>query len=207
MGRTGALGDAIERTARLLRRWTNAAEVTLSLDGPAARLEYRLLDPSLTWYGLDATWRCESSLARAVLPVLPGPGLQAAREYPGPAPRNPRTRIPMLFGRFQFPVTTLLGALALGACSHVKRVDPAPAVATFACADSLPRADGTQQSATCVLAREYCYEASGGAAVSHGAHCRPLPKPNATCADLPSVAGSSCTGTPEIGIRATFAFP
>jgi hypothetical protein len=114
----------------------------------------------------------------------------------------------MLLGRLQFPVTTLLGALALCACSHVNRVDPAPAAATFACADSLPRADGTQQSTTaCALAREYCYEASGGAAFSHGAHCRPLPKPNATCADLPSPPGSSCAGTPASGLRVAFAFP
>jgi hypothetical protein len=114
----------------------------------------------------------------------------------------------MVLHRFQVSVTTLLGAMALGACRNVQRVDPpAPADATFVCADSLRRADGTQKSATCVLAREYCYEASGGAAVSHGAHCRPLPKPNATCADVAAGAGSSCTGTPETGIRAAFAYP
>lgn len=114
----------------------------------------------------------------------------------------------MRLHRVQVSVTMLLGALALGACSHVQPVErPASAEATFVCADSLPRADGTQESATCVLAREYCYEASGGAAFSHGAHCRPLPKPNATCADLKAGAGSSCTGTPETGIRAAFAYP
>lgn len=108
--------------------------------------------------------------------------------------------------RFQVSVT--MGALALCACAKVQRVDPpAPAEATFVCADSLPRADGTQESATCVLAREYCYEASGGAAFSHGAHCRPLPKPKATCADVSTGAGSSCTGTPETGLHAAFAFP
>lgn len=110
--------------------------------------------------------------------------------------------------RLQVSVTTLLGALAVCACSHAQRVDPpAHAPATFACADSLPRADGTQQSATCVLGREYCYEASGGPPMSHGAHCRPLPKPNATCADLATSAGSSCTGTAETGLRVAFAYP
>ena len=110
----------------------------------------------------------------------------------------------MMLHRFQVSVTTLLGAMAL--CGCAKRVDP-PAQATFVCADSLPRADGTQKSATCVLAREYCYEASGGVAVSHGAQCRPLPKANATCADVIAGPGSACTGTPETGLRATFAFP
>jgi hypothetical protein len=110
--------------------------------------------------------------------------------------------------RFQVSVATLLGAMALWACSKAPRVDPpAPAEATFVCADSLRRADGTQKSGTCIIAREYCYEASGGAAFSHGAHCRPLPKPRATCADVSTGAGSSCTGTPETGIRATFAYP
>jgi hypothetical protein len=108
----------------------------------------------------------------------------------------------------QVSVATVLGLLAPGACSHVQRADrPASAEGTFVCADSLPRADGGQVSTTCVLAREYCYEASGGAAFSHGAHCRPLPKPNATCADIATAAGSSCTGTPETGMRVAFAFP
>jgi hypothetical protein len=110
--------------------------------------------------------------------------------------------------RFPVAVTALLGALALGACASVQRVSPpAPAETTFVCADSLARADGTQKSTTCVLAREYCYEASGGAAFSHGAHCRPLPHPKATCADVATGAGSSCTGTPETGLRASFAYP
>lgn len=114
----------------------------------------------------------------------------------------------MRLHRFQVSVTTLLGALALCACSHVQPVDrPAPAETTFVCADSLPRADGTQKSVTCELAREYCYEASGGVPISHGAHCRPLPKPNATCGDIATGAGSSCTGTPRTGLRVEFAFP
>ncbi len=106
-------------------------------------------------------------------------------------------------------IPTLLGAIALCACHNVRHVDrTAPAESTFVCADSLRRLDGTQKSATCVLAREYCYEASGGPAFSHGAHCRPLSRPNATCADLDTtVAGSSCTGTPETGLLVTFAFP
>jgi hypothetical protein len=114
----------------------------------------------------------------------------------------------MLLYRFQVPVTTLLGAMVLGACTGAQRIDPpAPAEATFVCADSLRRADGTQESTTCVLAREYCYEASGGAAFSHGAHCRKLPQPNATCADVVTGAGSSCAGTAETGMRVTFAYP
>jgi hypothetical protein len=106
-------------------------------------------------------------------------------------------------------ILILLGAIAMWSCHHVRRVErPAPVESTFVCADSLRRLDGTQTSATCVLARDYCYEASGGAAFSHGAHCRPLPKANATCADLAATgAGSSCTGTPETGLLVTFAFP
>ena len=82
--------------------------------------------------------------------------------------------------------------------------------ATFPCGDSLQRADGTQSAGTpCSIAREYCYEASGGAAFSHGAHCRPLPKPGATCADLvaASEAGAACTGTALTGLRVQFTFP
>jgi hypothetical protein len=109
--------------------------------------------------------------------------------------------------RFQVSVT-LLGTLALGACNRAQKIHPPVVVdATFVCADSLPRADGTQKSATCVLGREYCYEASGGAAFSHGAQCRQLPHPNATCADVSSGPGSSCTGTPATGLRASFAYP
>jgi len=81
---------------------------------------------------------------------------------------------------------------------------------TFACGDSLRRADGSQSAGTpCSVAREYCYEASGGAAISHGAHCRPLPRAGATCADLVAIAGagSECTGDPGRGLRLQFAFP
>jgi hypothetical protein len=81
---------------------------------------------------------------------------------------------------------------------------------TFACGDSLKRVDGTQRAGTpCNVEREYCYEASGGAAFSHGAHCRPLPKPGLTCAQLVAAAGAgaSCTGTPTTGLRVHFAFP
>jgi hypothetical protein len=114
----------------------------------------------------------------------------------------------MLIYRFRIAPAMLLGAMALCACHNVRRVDPpARAEATFVCADSLARADGSLKSTTCVLGREYCFEASGGVPVSHGAHCRPLPKPNATCADLVAEAGSSCTGTPGTGLRQTFAFP
>jgi len=81
--------------------------------------------------------------------------------------------------------------------------------ATFACSDSLPRADGTQSTGTpCNIARQYCYEASGGAPVSHGAQCRALPRPGATCADLVAgLAGAVCTGTTVTGMRVQFAFP
>jgi len=80
---------------------------------------------------------------------------------------------------------------------------------TFACSDSLPREDGSQRAGTpCTIARQYCYEASGGAAISHGAQCRALPKPGATCADLiAGLAGADCTGTPATGMRVQFAFP
>jgi hypothetical protein len=86
----------------------------------------------------------------------------------------------------------------------------ASAPARFACSDSLQRADGAQRAGThCNIEREYCYEASGGAALSHGAHCRALPKPGATCSDLVAIAGagSSCTGAPSSGLRLQFAYP
>lgn len=109
---------------------------------------------------------------------------------------------------YRVSLPALLGALTLCACAHAPRADrAAPAEATFTCADSLSRADGTRSRTTCVLAREYCYEASGGAAISHGARCRPLPKPKATCADIAVDAGGSCTGTPDTGLRVDFAFP
>lgn len=85
--------------------------------------------------------------------------------------------------------------------------EPATAV-PFACADSLARADGSQNvGGTCTTGQEYCYEATGGPAISHGAACRTLPKPDATCEDLVGEPGSSCTGTPETGLRVQFAFP
>jgi hypothetical protein len=112
-------------------------------------------------------------------------------------------------------IRTLSVMLSLAACGGRAGRGGGPVVdstgrsaeATFVCADSLRRSDGTQASTTCLLAREYCYEASGGAAFSHGAHCRPLPRANATCADVASGAGSSCTGTNETGLFATLAYP
>jgi hypothetical protein len=54
---------------------------------------------------------------------------------------------------------------------------------------------------------EYCYQASGGASVNHGAQCRPLPKLNATCDDIVLKPGGVCTGDTSTGIRVDFAFP
>lgn len=105
-------------------------------------------------------------------------------------------------------VVLLFAANGAGCARRGRGANAAPpAAATFVCADSLQRADGTQKNATCVLAREYCYEASGGAAFSHGAHCRPLPAPDARCADLATSPGSSCTGAPETGFIVKFAYP
>ena len=81
---------------------------------------------------------------------------------------------------------------------------------TFACHDTLNRADGARRTdQTCELAREYCYEATGGPAYSHGAHCRPLPNPRAGCAELVRGlgAGSMCSGSAQKGFRVDFVFP
>ena len=87
---------------------------------------------------------------------------------------------------------------------------PAARVATFSCADSLPRADGAPlTTAQCKIVSEYCFEASGGPPLSHGAQCRQLPKGAVTCADLIALhgAGTSCSGTQANGLRVQFAFP
>lgn len=94
--------------------------------------------------------------------------------------------------------------------SRMAPMKTSSSMATFACADSLPRADGTQSAGTpCNIAREYCYEASGGAPFSHGAHCRPLPNPGATCSDIAAAsdAGAVCTGTATTGLRVQFTYP
>ena len=83
----------------------------------------------------------------------------------------------------------------------------ARAATTFECNDSLPRGDGSRRLGTCEIRRQYCYEATGGPAVSHGAHCRALPRSDATCADLTGPSGTSCTGTPDTGLHVHFAFP
>lgn len=78
----------------------------------------------------------------------------------------------------------------------------------FKCADSIERMDGRPKAITfCRKKVEYCYEATGGAARSHGAHCRLLPSKNATCESLELAAGSSCSGETSTGIRVDFAFP
>ena len=83
-----------------------------------------------------------------------------------------------------------------------------PASQTFECADSLARADGqARRSALCQKRTEYCYEATGGAPLSHGAQCRPLPKDNPSCAGVVLLPGGSCTGDVSTGIRVNFAFP
>ncbi len=80
--------------------------------------------------------------------------------------------------------------------------------AVFACADSLDRADGQPRASTfCEKASQYCYEASGGAALSHGAECRPLPGRFATCRDIELAPGGSCSGDASSGIHIRFAFP
>jgi len=93
----------------------------------------------------------------------------------------------------------------------VSCTQPAPrkvASLTFECADSLARADGqAQRSTACQKSTEYCYEASGGAALSHGAQCRPLPQGNPTCAGLVLPPGGSCAGDASSGVRVSFAFP
>jgi hypothetical protein len=108
----------------------------------------------------------------------------------------------------------LAASLASFACSTESAAPSSKktssSAATFACADSLQRVDGTQRAGTpCNIAREYCYEASGGTPFSHGAHCRPLPKSGATCADIVALigAGSAGTGTPITGLRVQFAYP
>ena len=116
--------------------------------------------------------------------------------------------------RFTSVLALSLAAFACGAKSATPPGPRAPADAshattTFACGDSLPRADGTQRSGTpCNIAREYCYEASGGTPVSHGAQCRALPTSGATCADLiAGIAGATCSGTTATGLRVQFAYP
>lgn len=113
----------------------------------------------------------------------------------------------------------LAASLSCCACSSGTKTAVAPGdstraatapVAMLACGDSLPRMDGSRlEGAPCRADREYCYEASGGAAFSHGAHCRPLPKPGATCSDLVASlgAGTACTGTPDTGLRVAFTYP
>ncbi len=77
----------------------------------------------------------------------------------------------------------------------------------FACDDSQARADGKTLKSECVLHKQYCYEASGGAAVSHGAVCRPLPVGAVSCEQLAQSAGGSCWGTAATGLRVSFAYP
>jgi len=80
----------------------------------------------------------------------------------------------------------------------------------FACFDSVKRSDGLQQANIhCKIGREYCFEATGGAAFSHGANCRALPKLESNCAELVAAngAGASCVGTQASGLRVNFAFP
>lgn len=80
----------------------------------------------------------------------------------------------------------------------------------FSCSDTLVRVDGQpRQTLYCRKDSEYCYMASGGAAVSHGVECRQLPRKDAICSDLPILItpGSSCEGDTQTGIRVEFVFP
>lgn len=79
---------------------------------------------------------------------------------------------------------------------------------TFLCADSLNRADGQPRKQTyCKIGSEYCYEATGGPALSHGAQCKPLPTDNPSCSGIPLLPGGSCSGNRSTGIYVRFAFP
>lgn len=80
----------------------------------------------------------------------------------------------------------------------------------FSCDDTLDRVDGqSRQTLYCRKDSEYCYMASGGAAVSHGVECRKLPWKDATCSDLPvsTAPGGRCEGNTQTGIRVEFVFP
>ncbi|MHC9509808.1 hypothetical protein [Kangiella sp. M94] len=80
----------------------------------------------------------------------------------------------------------------------------------FSCSDTMVRADGQpHQTLYCRKESEYCYMASGGAAVSHGVECRKLPWKDATCDDLPitDAPGGICKGNAQTGIRVEFVFP
>ncbi len=85
--RTVTVGEAIDRTTRLLRRWTNAAEVTVSLDGATARVQYRLLEATpAVRHDAEATVAMFVVLARAA-------GLsRGIREVAFAHPRPERTR-------------------------------------------------------------------------------------------------------------------
>lgn len=80
----------------------------------------------------------------------------------------------------------------------------------FSCSDTLERVDSQpRQTLYCRKDSEYCYMASGGAAVSHGVECRQLPRKDATCSDLPisTTPGGFCEGDTQTGIRVEFVFP
>jgi hypothetical protein len=111
---------------------------------------------------------------------------------------------------FAFVLSASLASFACCAESTAPTGGSMKTTPTFACGDSLKRADATQRSGTpCNIAREYCYEAAGGAAFSHGAHCRPLPKPGATCSDIAAAsdAGAICNGAANTGLRVQFTYP
>lgn len=105
-----------------------------------------------------------------------------------------------------FAISGLLLCLAFVVCAQPERRDGASL--TFECADSLDRADGQPRTKTyCQMRTEYCYEATGGPALSQGAQCRLLPKDNPTCAGIVLLPGGSCSGDVSTGIRVNFAFP
>jgi len=103
-------------------------------------------------------------------------------------------------------ISSLLLCSAFVSCAQPEPRDGASL--TFECADSLDRDDGQPRKRTsCQMRTEYCYEATGGPALSHGAQCRPLPKDNPTCAGIVLLPGGSCSGDVSTGIRVNFAFP
>ncbi len=92
--------------------------------------------------------------------------------------------------------------------SYAQPASPNVASQTFECADSLDRADGQPRKSTlCQTSTEYCYEATGGPALSHGAQCRLLPKDNPTCSGLALMPEGSCTGDVSTGVHVRFTYP
>jgi len=105
-------------------------------------------------------------------------------------------------------IFSLISISTATSCATEKTETDVVAAGKFKCADSIKRVNGQPRGITfCRKKVEYCYEATGGAALSHGAHCRQLPSKNTTCQSLTLPAGSNCSGDTSIGIRVGFTFP